>query len=449
MTTMSKTTPDQDMLKIAQSAIAIAKGSGAGDASARAYRVRDVSLDYRDGKVEKISESTTRGLMLQLYVDGRFSSVSTSDLRPDALKTFIADSIAVARAIAPDPFRSLPDAALYKGQSSANLQLEDPKYFGVNADEGRKAAKITHDAARAVKGSDAILSVTSSFSSNLVENWMVTSNGFSGANRSTSFFVSAQVSAKDNDGRRPEEYDYAGSRFWGSVPDAAQIGASAAKRTLRRLGSTKGKSNEMTVLVDNRATGRLLGMLNVALQASSLQQKRSFLEGKLGQPVISPLVTITDDPLVPSGFGSRKFDNEGIAAKPRLMFENGVLKSYYVDTYYGRKLKIDPTSGSISNLSWKLGTKSQKELLADAKDALLITSFIGGNSNSGTGDFSVGVVGFLVRNGEIAEPVAEMNLSGNHLEFWKKLVAIGNDPFAYSAMRSPTLMFENVSVAGT
>jgi PmbA protein len=448
MTEMAKTN-DQDMLAIAQSCIAIAKSAGAGDAAARAYRVRDVSLDYRDGKVEKISESTTRGVMIQLYADGRFSSVSTSDLRPDALKTFITDSVAVARAIAPDPFRALPDASLYKGQSAANLQLEDPKYFGVTADEGRKAAKSAHDAARAVKGSDAILSVTSSFSSNLVENWMVASNGFSGANRSTSFFVSAQVSAKDGDGRRPEEFDYAGSRFWGSVPDVASIGTSAAQRTLRRLGSQKGKTDAMTVLVDNRAAGRLLGMLNVALQASSLQQKRSFLEGKLGQPVISPLVSITDDPLVERGFGSRKFDNEGIAAKPRAVFENGVLKSYYVDTYYGRKLKMEPTSGTVSNLSWKLGSKSQKELLADAKDALLITSFIGGNSNSGTGDFSVGVVGFRVRNGEIAEPLAEMNLSGNHLEFWKKLVALGNDPFPYSAMRSPTLVFENVSVAGT
>ena len=445
---MTKTN-DQDMLAIAQSCIAIAKSAGANDAAARAYRVRDVSLDFRDGKVEKISESTTRGVNLQLYVDGRYSTVSTSDLRPDALKTFISDTIAVARAITPDPFRALPDASLYKGQTDANLQLEDPKYFSITADDGRKIAKIAHDAARTVKGADAILSVTSSYSSNLVENWMVTSNGFSGTNRGTSFFVSAQVSAKDGDGRRPEEYDFAGSRFWGSVPDVANIGKSAAQRTLRRLGSKKGETSAMTVLVDNRAAGRLLGMLGQALTAANLQQKRSFLEGKLGQEVLSPLVSITDDPLVTKGFGSRKFDNEGIAAKPRVVFENGVLKSYYIDSYYGRKLKMEPTSGSISNLSWKLGTKSQKELLADAKEALLITSFIGGNSNSGTGDFSVGVVGFRVRNGEIAEPVAEMNLSGNHLEFWKKLVALGNDPFAYSAMRPPTLVFENVSVAGT
>lgn len=445
---MSKTN-DQDMLAIAQSCISIAKSAGANDAAARAYRVRDVSLDYRDGNVEKISESTTRGVSIQLYVDGRYSSVSTSDLRPDALKSFIGDSVALAKTIAADPFRALPDPALYKGQASTDLQLEDPKYSTVTADEGRKIAKVMHDAARSVKNADSILSITSSFSSNLVENWMVTSNGFSGSNRGTSFFLSAGVSAKDADGRRPEEYDYAGSRFWGSVPDAAALGRSAAQRTLNRLGSKKGESAEMTVMIDNRAVGRLVSMLTQALTGGALQQKRSFLEGKIGQQIVSPLVSITDDPLIAKGFGSRKFDGEGIAAKQRAIIKDGVLQSYYIDTYYGRKLKLDPTTASPSNFTWKLGSKSQAELIKDVKDGLLITSFIGGNSNSGTGDFSVGVVGFRLRNGAIAEPVAEMNLSGNHLEFWKKLAAIGNDPFAYSQLRTPTLVFDGVSVAGT
>lgn len=445
---MSKNETSQDMLAVAQSCISMAKAAGAKEAAARAYRVRDVSLDWRDGRVEKISESTTRGVMLQLYADGRFSSVSTSDVRPEALKTFIADSIALTRALAPDPFRALPDPELYKGQSDVNLQLEDPKYAGLSPDDGRKVARLAEEAARGVKGNESLLSVTTSFSSNLVENWMVTSNGFSGSNRGTSFFVSAQVSAKDADGRRPEDFDYAGARFWNEMGDPAAIGASAAKRALNRLGAKKGESAAMMVAVDNRAAGRLVSMLTGPLSAGSLQQKRSFYEGKIGQQVTSDVITVFDDPLVPKAFGSRKFDMEGLAAVRRPIIENGVLKNYYVDTYYGRKLKLAPTSGSPSNLSWKLGGKSQKELLAELKDGLLITSFIGGNSNGGTGDFSLGLVGYRVRNGEIAEPVSEMNISGNHLEFWKKLVAVGNDPFAYSSLRTPTLVFENVSIAG-
>jgi PmbA protein len=446
MTTKNK---EQDMLAIAQSCIAMAKSAGAGEAGARAYRVRDVSLDWRDGKPEKISESTTRGVSIQLYVDGRYGSVSTSDLRPEALKTFIADSVALTKSIAADPFRRLPDPELYKGQSAVDLKLEDPKYPNVTADDGRKMAKIIAEAARGVKGAEAITSVTSSFGSNLIETWMVTSNGFSGSARSTSFSTSAQVSVKDSDGRRPEDYDYSSARFVAELRDPAELGRSAAMRALNRLGSKKGETAATMVAIDNRAVGRLVGMLGQALQAGAIQQKRSFLEGKIDQVVLSPLVSITDDPLVAKGFGSRKFDNEGIAARPRVVFADGALKSYFVDTYYGAKLKMAPTSGAPSNLSWRLGDKSQKQLLEDLKDGILITGFIGGNSNGGTGDFSVGLQGYRVRGGAIAEPIAEMNLAGNHLEFWKKLVAIGNDPFPYSSMRTPTLVFENVSIAGT
>ena len=145
-------TNDQDMLAIAQTCIQLAKSAGAKDSSARAYRVRDVSLDYRDGAVEKISEATTRGVSLQLFVDGRYSTASTSDLRPEALKTFIGDSVALAKSIQPDPFRALPEPALYKGQTSTDLQLEDPKYAAIGAEEERRHAKANHDTSRGVKG---------------------------------------------------------------------------------------------------------------------------------------------------------------------------------------------------------------------------------------------------------------------------------------------------------
>jgi PmbA protein len=192
----------------------------------------------------------------------------------------------------------------------------------------------------------------------------------------------------------------------------------------------------------------MASMLFGPLSASSLQQKRSFLDGKLGQAIGSPLLDVRDEPLLKRGFGSRLFDGEGIAAKPFALFEQGVLRDYYVDTYYGRKLGMKPTTGRMSNHAWVLGTRSLGELLADLKEGVLVTGFLGGNSNGTTGDFSLGVKGFRVRGGAIAEPVGEMNLSGNHLELWKRLAAVGNDPYAYSSMRTPTLVFDGVQIAG-
>jgi len=436
------------MLSVARAAVKTALAKGAAEAAARTYRQRDVDVTWRDGKIEKVQEATTRGVGLQLYVDGRYSAVSSSDLRPEALEQFIADSVAMTRTLTKDPFRALPAPTLYAGQAKVDLKLEDPKYGAVGPDERRRIVKDMELAARSVKGSEAILSVTTSFNDSLSETFRVHSNGFEGSRRETVFRFSAETSVKDADGRRPEDYAAAGSRFFGELPNVAATGRESTERALSRLGSKKGDSAVLTMAIEARSAGRILGALMGPLSAGSIQQKRSFLEGKLGQQIGSPLLAIADDPLVPKGFGSRLFDGEGIAAKAMPVFEGGVLKNYYVDTYYGKKLGIAPTTAGASNLVWKLGTKGQAQLLADMKEGILVTSFLGGNSNGTTGDFSLGIQGFRVRAGAIAEPVGEMNISGNHLEFWKKLAAVGNDPYPYSTMRTPTLVFEGVQFAG-
>jgi PmbA protein len=211
----------------------------------------------------------------------------------------------------------------------------------------------------------------------------------------------------------------------------------------------KGESAILPMAVENRAAGRLVAALLGPLAAASVQQRRSYLDGKLGVVVGSPLLDLVDDPLVPRGLGSRLYDSEGIAARRFPVFEKGTLRSYYVDTYYGRKLGMAPTTGRASNLTWALGDRTPAELLAAVGEGILVTGFLGGNSNGTTGDFSFGVRGFRIRRGRIAEPVGEMNVAGNHLELWRRLSAVGNDPYPYSAMRTPTLVFDGVQFAGT
>ena len=133
----------------------------------------------------------------------------------------------------------------------------------------------------------------------------------------------------------------------------------------------------------------------------------------------------------------------------RSLFDEGALRTYFIDTYYGRKLQARPTTGGPSNLAWRLGGKDRAGLLADLGEGILVTGFLGGNSSALTGDFSFGVQGFRVRGGQLAEPLSEMNISGNQLDFWTRLVAVGNDPYAYSTSRTPTLVFEGVQFAGT
>jgi PmbA protein len=437
------------LLEITRDAAALARRHGAQEVSAGAYRARQVEVAWRDGRLEKVAEATTRGLGLDLYVDGRYAAVSTSDLRPEALERFVEEAVALARSLAPDPHRRLPDPALYLGQSDLDLELEDPGYAAVDAVTRRRLAEAIEAAARATPGAEAILSVSTSVSDTQAESALVQTNGFEGTKRGTDFWLGAEVAVRDPDGRRPEEYAATGSRRFTGLETPEVVGRRAAERALSRVGAIKGASGVVPMVVEARAAGRLAGFLLGPMGAGSLQQKRSFLEGKVGQAIGSPRLDLTDDPLVPRGFGSRRYDGEGLAARPRSIVEGGILRSYYVDTYYGRKLGLPPTTGRLSNLSWRCGTRSRQGLLADVGDGVLVTGFLGGNSNGTTGDFSLGVRGFALRRGQLAEPIGEMNVSGSHLTLWTQLAAVGDDPYPYSTLRTPTLVFDGVQLAGT
>jgi PmbA protein len=436
------------LLDQAKQIVALARQKGAQEARASAYSSREVELSWRDGKVEKVSEATTRGASVSLYVDGRYSSVSSSDLRPEALAKFVEEAVALTRTLAKDPFRALPDPKLYAGRASVDLAVNDPKYEGVTADLRRKMAKDLEEAARGVKGGEAIVSVETGVSDSRSLTATVTSNGFEGEREETSFWQSASVTCKDKDGRRPEEYDSAGARFFGDLPSGGEVGRRAAERTLGTLGAAKIQSSAYRLVIENRAGGRMLRSLLGAMTGRALQQKQSFLDGKLGKEVASKLLTLTDDPHLPKGFASRLYDGDGFATKKRTVLDKGVLKTFFIDDYYARKLKVDPTTGGPTNLVLAGGKKGMDELIAEIKDGLLVTGFLGGNSNSTTGDFSAGIQGYRITGGKRAEPIAEMNISGNLETFWKKLVAVGSDPWPYSTVRTPTLVFDGVQVAG-
>lgn len=435
------------LMDLAGQAVELAKKKGASEVAASAYESRDVEIGWRDGKIEKVSEATTRGLSLALYVEQRYSSVWTSDLRSDAIEKFVEESIALAKTLTKDPHRGLPDPKLYEGRAKLDLQVRDGAYESLTPEKRKAIAKDLEAAARSVPNADAIVSVTTNVSDSHAERARITSNGFEGTWESTTFWSSADVTTRDAD-RRPEDWFSASARAIADLASAKEVGTNAANRALGSRGSKKIPSAVLPLVVENRAAGRLLGALLGALNGRALQQKQSFLEGKVGTVVASKLLTIVDDPFIVRGLGSRLWDGDGFAAKKMPVFSAGKLEMFFIDDYYGRKLKMPPTTGSSSNLVITPGKKDLDGLLGDVKEGILVTSFLGGNSNSTTGDFSLGIQGFRIRAGKRAEPIAEMNIAGNHKEFWKKLTMVGSDPYAYSSMRTPTLVFDGVQFAG-
>lgn len=436
----------ENKMELARWAVNYAIKHGADDSSVTISKQRNVEIQHRDGKLEKIQESTSNSLDINIYANNRYTGHSTCDLKKISLEKFIREAVAMTKYLSEDKYRKLPDPELYKGVKDIDLQIVDPAYSSLSSEKRIEIAREIEETAHAV--SDKVISATAGCGDSFTESVQVHSNGFMGERISTSFYAGAEATVEGAEGKRPEDWYYASCRHFNQLPSAEFLGTQAGERAMKKIGQEKVESAKIIMLVENRAASRLFYAMRAPLSGRALQQKASFLEGKLNQKIASEKLTIIDDPFIKKALGSRLFDGEGIAAKVMPVIEKGVLKNYFIDTYYGRKLEMSPTTGSASNTIFELGSQSMEEMVKQIGKGILITSFLGGNSNSTTGDFSFGIQGFLIENGQIVKPVNEMNISGNLAEFWNMLVAVGNDPYPYSSMQMPSLMFDGIQFSG-
>lgn len=437
----------KELLELAAWSINTAKSAGADACRVSLNGNRSVEISYRERKPENIKEASTKGLGIEVYANGRYAGHSTSDLRKEPLKDFITKAVAMTKLLAEDKFRSLPDPKYYGGRAKIDLKTVDPAYEKLTP-EGRHDMVKAVEAASLSKGGKKVISVTAQEQDGHNESVLMTSNGFEGYSEVTYYVAGASVTLQDEGDRRPNGYYFVVSTHKKGMPRPEEVGAQAAQRTIDLLGGKKIKTATLPIIVENQNVPRLGGGLLAGMYGRNIQQKASFLADKKGQKIASEHFTLIDDPLIVGGLGSQLYDGDGIAAKKRIMIGKGVLKEFYVDWYYSRKLGWEPTTGGPSNLIVPPGKRSVKEIMKDLGKGILVTGFIGGNSNSTTGDFSVGINGTLFENGELVQAVAEMNIAGNHLEFWNKLAEVANDPWMYSSQRSPSLVFTDVVVSG-
>jgi PmbA protein len=202
------------------------------------------------------------------------------------------------------------------------------------------------------------------------------------------------------------------------------------------------------MVVDARAAASLISRLLGPANARSVQQDRSFWAPLIGAQAFSNTLTIVDDPLIARGLASRRYDSEGISARALPIVEDGIVRNIYVDTYYGRKGDMVPTTGSPSNRVVRSGKHSLSDLLSEVGEGVYVTSWLGGNADGTTGDFSLGLRGHMIENGEIGRPVGEMNVTGNLRDLFSRLERVGNDPYPYSTTLAPSLVFSDVDFSG-
>ena len=249
--------------------------------------------------------------------------------------------------------------------------------------------------------------------------------------------------------------------WWENTPQANKIDLSnIAKRALsnaaRQIGAKARKGGRYKMVVDRDSASRLVSPLFTALNASSIQQKMSFLDDSLDKKVFSEGMTVMDMARTSGKSGSRLFDTEGVATSNSPIIENGIVRRYFVNTYMSEKMGIAPTIEDISrpcmcsyikgqDLSGGEKAVSLEDILKFCRNGIYVTGFNGGNCNHGTGDFSYGVEGFAFKDGKITHPVREMLITGNIIELWNSLLAVGTDARESTRWQIPTIAFENVS----
>ncbi len=438
---------EQSIEQTAQWLLDAAKKRGISAVKVVVKQSRDVSTVYRKGMIDKVEESSRKQVSLHLYDNNRYSVSTSNDFRTTALDRFLDNATALTRAMEPDPLRELTDPALYRGRESLDLKLVDTDFESLTAQRRNELAQEA-EAAAMEAAKDRAVSAEAGVETHTDRLVQLHSNGFEGNMAETQAWLFTEISLKDSGDRLAEGWDVFGTRFARDMTGAAALGQHAAARAAFQLNPKRLKTQQCPMIVENRAAAQLLDGLFSALHGRLLQQKRSFLENCENTQIASGVFSLIDNPFVESGFGSRLFDPEGISAKVFPVVEQGIFKNFYIDTYYGKKLGREPTTGSNSNLVIVPGEKSLDDLVRDIHNGILVRGFIGGNSNSTTGDFSLGVYGTKIENGRLTGAVSEANIAGNHKEIWKKLVKVGNDPWIYNTIHSPSLLFDEIQFSG-
>jgi PmbA protein len=425
--------------------VELGKQAGASDVWATAAQSRDVEFEFRDGQLEKVKDTTAQNLSLSIYADGRYSTHSTTDLNAERLQSFVTEAVAITRALEPDEFREITPEELFRDRPDLDLDLVDGTVASLDKDKRTEWCvaldSAARDHARVISATAGVYDGTSHAAS-------ASSNGFVGERRGTYCWFGSEVTLRDQGEKRASDWFYAGGAHVDDLPDAAGVGREALQRALARIDSEKGPTIKTTMLVDSRAAGALIARLLRPANARSVQQGQSFWAGQEGEALFSARLAIVDDPLIRRGLGSRHYDDEGISARRIPLVEAGVVRNIYVDTYYGRKGDLVPTAGSPSNQRVATGKYSLLELLRDVGKGVYVTSWLGGNSDSTTGDFSLGLRGHLIANGQVGRPVGEMNVTGNLRALFANLEMTGNDVYPYSATLSPSLVFRDVDFSG-
>ena len=433
-----------------------AKAKGASQGDLLMVESESFFVTVRLGEIEKISQAQEKRLGLRLFFGASSATASTSDISKGSIERLVDETGAMARSTAQDEYSGLP-APEECARTFLDLDLLDDSGRSLSVEERSRLALETEKTAldydRRITNSEG-----AEFSNQAGRVIYANSHGFSGEYQGSTYGLSVVPVAALN-GMMQRDYWYSSQRKFSRLESPESVGRKAAARVLRRLGARKIKTREVPVVFEPEIAATLLRHLSGALSGYSLYKGASFLVGKLGDKIASELITVVDDGTIPAALGSRPFDGEGLPTGRKTVVEKGVLQSYLLDTYSGRKLGYPSTGNAArsvgeppgvapTNFYLSPGSCSPEEIIASVEEGFYVTELIGFGVNLVTGDYSRGAAGIWIEKGELTYPVEEVTIAGNLKEILLNIEMVGNDLEMRDRICAPTVKISRMTVAG-
>ncbi len=434
---------DQDFLKAkAAHCLDVAKKIGASNASVTIGHSISETVNFRNNNLDESNRSDGLAFNIDTYIGKKKSSISSSNLLDQNLNTLIEKCYETTKITPEDEFNSLPDQNLL-ADNLKNLNIYDDTHI-----ENDKKIDYLKELESTASEDKRIVNTESSFTEKKSNFILANSDGFCSGYKTSSFTVSCVAVAQDEKSME-RDYEYSSKRYLDDIKDPKSLGKIASHQTIRKLSPKKIGSEKLSVIFDKRIAKGMLSAFASAISSSAIARGTSFLKDQLNEQIFSNSINIIDKPDIIKGLGSKNFDSEGVKSETLNLVKEGVLKSYLVDSYNGRKLNIKSNgrSGGTTNLYFENGNQSYDELLKMNSKCIYITETIGHGSNLVTGDYSVGATGFLVENGQFKYPINEITIAGNFKDMFKRIFLANDLDFEYST-NSPTMMIEGMTVAG-
>jgi PmbA protein len=448
--------------EVVRHALRSAIEAGAAEADALLYESDSHEARVRGEEIEFVKQARERCLGIRAMVPGgdglRTAITSTSDLDLDAVARMAAETVALARAMAPDPSAGLPDGGF--AEEIPDLHLSEPGDRNVSVEarieEARRAEQAARQLDERVNNSEGS-QVGSGFTQIVYGN----SKDFLGEYESASHSLFCEPLASQGDSMQRDYWLTVGHRL-SDLEDGASVGRKAAERAVRRLGAKQVKTCEVPVIFDPFTAPSLLGQLVGCLSGYSIYREASFLGSKMGEAIATDAITVIDDGRLPGGLGSKPFDGEGLPTRRNVLVEDGVLKTWLLDTYSGRKLGLASTGNASRGAGSGPGVGSTNlwiepssapnrtldDIIAETDRGLLVTELIGMGFNPTTGDYSRGAAGLWIEGGEIQHPVEEITIASNLTDMLMGIDAVGSELIWRGRTASPPLRIAQMTIAG-